>query len=106
MHKFFFSSPSDFKLHISPSNMANQNTPEYLEKIKTRLFENLRMLPHAPGVQVQAIPEDGIHESEEDEDKINPEERIPQSEKVVFSFYNYMFYVLYIDQDSYARINV
>ena len=42
----------DFKLHISPSNMANQNTPEYLDKIKTRLFENLRMLPHAPGVQV------------------------------------------------------
>lgn len=41
----------DFKLHISPSNMANQNTPEYLDKIKTRLFENLRMLPHAPGVQ-------------------------------------------------------
>lgn len=43
----------DFKLHISPSNMANQNTPEYLDKIKTRLFENLRMLPHAPGVQMQ-----------------------------------------------------
>lgn len=41
----------DFKLHISPSNMANQNTAEYLEKIKTRLYENLRMLPHAPGVQ-------------------------------------------------------
>jgi histone deacetylase 1/2 len=41
----------DFKLNISPSNMANQNTPEYLEKIKTRLFENLRMLPCAPGVQ-------------------------------------------------------
>ena len=43
----------DFKLHISPSNMANQNTPEYLDKIKTRLFENLRMLPCAPGVQMQ-----------------------------------------------------
>ena len=43
----------DFKLHISPSNMANQNTTEYLDKIKTRLFENLRMLPHAPGVQMQ-----------------------------------------------------
>lgn len=62
--------------------MANQNTPEYLEKIKTRLFENLRMLPHAPGVQVQAIPEDGVHESEEDEDKVNPDERLPQVEKV------------------------
>ena len=24
----------DFKLHISPSNMANQNTTEYLDKIK------------------------------------------------------------------------
>ncbi|KAH0507095.1 Histone deacetylase 1 [Microtus ochrogaster] len=34
----------DFKLHISPSNMTNQNTNEYLEKIKQRLFENLRML--------------------------------------------------------------
>lgn len=43
----------DFKLHISPSNMTNTNAPEYLEKIKNRLFENLRMLPHAPGVQVQ-----------------------------------------------------
>lgn len=45
----------DFKLHISQSNMANQNTPEYLDKIKTRLFENLRMLPHAPGVQMQGL---------------------------------------------------
>ena len=25
----------DFKLHISPSNMSNQNTPEYLDKIKS-----------------------------------------------------------------------
>ena len=24
----------DFKLHISPTNMTNQNTPEYLDKIK------------------------------------------------------------------------
>lgn len=72
----------DFKLHISPSNMANQNTSEYLEKIKTRLFENLRMLPHAPGVQVQSIPEDGAavrDESEEEEDKASPDERLPQA---------------------------
>jgi len=60
--------------------MANQNTPEYLEKIKTRLFENLRMLPHAPGVQVQAIPEDALNEEEDDENGgkgvNNPDERI------------------------------
>ena len=42
----------DFKLHISPSNMTNQNSSDYLDKIKCRLFENLRMLPHAPGVQM------------------------------------------------------
>jgi len=66
----------DFKLHISPSNMANQNTSEYLDKIKTRLFENLRMLPHAPGVQMTDVPEDALNEESEDEDKANPDERV------------------------------
>ncbi|UXI17074.1 transmembrane protein 234 [Sarcoptes scabiei] len=69
----------DFKLHISSSNMTNANSPEYLEKIRTRLFENLRMLPHAPGVQAQNIPEDAIDvdmEEDEEKDKQNPEERI------------------------------
>ncbi|MEJ1286734.1 hypothetical protein NN561_017743 [Cricetulus griseus] len=66
----------DFKLHISPSNMTNQNTPEYMEKIKQRLFENLRMLPHAPGVQMQAIPEDAVHEESGDEDGEDPDKRI------------------------------
>merc|ERR1711894_523290 len=73
----------DFKLHISPSNMANQNTPEYMDKIKTRLFENLRMLPHAPGVQMANIPEDGVPLKEESEalDEANPDKRLPQQIK-------------------------
>ncbi|KAJ8958111.1 hypothetical protein NQ318_006040 [Aromia moschata] len=66
--------------YFDPSNMANQNTPEYLEKIKTRLFENLRMLPHAPGVQVQAIPEDAINEESDSEDKADKDERLPQKD--------------------------
>lgn len=66
----------DFKLHISPSNMTNQNTSEYLEKIKQRLFENLRMLPHAPGVQMQAIPEDAPHPDSGDEDEEDPDKRV------------------------------
>uniref|UniRef100_A0A8I5ND05 histone deacetylase n=1 Tax=Papio anubis TaxID=9555 RepID=A0A8I5ND05_PAPAN len=66
----------DLKLHISPSNMTNQNTNEYLEKIKQRLFENLRMLPHAPRVQMQAIPEDAIPEESGDEDEEDPDKRI------------------------------
>lgn len=43
----------DFKLHISPTNMTNQNTLEYLNKIKAKLFENLRLIPHVPSVQMQ-----------------------------------------------------
>lgn len=76
----------DFKLHVSPSNMTNLNTTDYLEKVKTRLFENLRMLPHAPGVQVHAIPEDGINmeveEAEIDNDADdNKDVRMTKSEK-------------------------
>jgi histone deacetylase 1/2 len=59
----------DFKLHISPSNMANTNSSEYLDKIKVRLFENLRLIPHAPGVQMQPIPDDAINEPEDNEDE-------------------------------------
>uniref|UniRef100_A0A8C5PQA3 Histone deacetylase 2 n=1 Tax=Leptobrachium leishanense TaxID=445787 RepID=A0A8C5PQA3_9ANUR len=75
----------DFKLHISPSNMTNQNTPEYMEKIKQRLFENLRMLPHAPGVQMQAIPEDAIQEDSGDEEGEDPDKRISMSGHVAES---------------------
>lgn len=46
-----------------------------------RLFENLRMLPHAPGVQVQTIPEDAINDESDDEDKVDKDERLPQSDK-------------------------
>merc|ERR1719471_1731799 len=59
----------DFKLHITPSNMNNLNTKDYTDKIKTRLFENLRMLPHAPGVQMANIPEDGVKVDEEETKK-------------------------------------
>uniref|UniRef100_A0A3Q3L5W2 Histone deacetylase 2 n=1 Tax=Mastacembelus armatus TaxID=205130 RepID=A0A3Q3L5W2_9TELE len=66
----------DFKLHISPSNMTNQNTQEYMDKIKQRLFENLRMLPHAPGVQMQAIPEDAVPDDTVDDDTEDPDKRL------------------------------
>lgn len=68
----------DFKLHISPSNMSNTNSAEYLDKIRIRLFENLRLIPHAPGVQMQPIPEDAINDPDEseEEDKQENDERI------------------------------
>ena len=66
----------DFKLHISPCNMTNQNTNEYLEKIKQWLFENLKMLSHALGVQMQTIPEYAIPEEGSDEDEEDTDKRI------------------------------
>lgn len=53
----------------------------FILSFRCRLFENLRMLPHAPGVQVQAIPEDAINDESDDEDKVDKDERLPQSDK-------------------------
>uniref|UniRef100_A0A8C7P576 Histone deacetylase 2 n=1 Tax=Oncorhynchus mykiss TaxID=8022 RepID=A0A8C7P576_ONCMY len=41
-----------------------------------RLFENLRMLPHAPGVQMQTVPEDAITDDTVDEDAEDPDKRM------------------------------
>ena len=43
---------------------------------RQRLFENLRMLPHAPGVQMQAVPEDAIPDDIVDEDTADPDKRV------------------------------
>lgn len=71
----------DFKLHISPSNMTNTNSTEYLEKIKVRLFENLRLIPHAPGVQMQPIPEDAILDAD-DENRDEEEKGADADERI------------------------
>ncbi|KAL3862633.1 hypothetical protein ACJMK2_008587 [Sinanodonta woodiana] len=64
----------DFNLHISPSSVSNKYTPTYLHTGRKSkfMFENLRMLPHAPGVQMQ----DGIQNERDDEEKCNPNERM------------------------------
>jgi histone deacetylase 1/2 len=64
----------DFKLHISPSNMPNQNSSEYLDKIKCKLIENLRMIPHAPGVQMQNIPDDAMNVEENEAEQMDAAE--------------------------------
>lgn len=94
----------DFKLHLQPANLQNHNSPEYLEKIKCvfvkkllsllnclvnfcvslcriKLLENLRNLPHAPGVQMTDIPPDGVnlereHEAADEEADKHPDKRI------------------------------
>ncbi|KAI1109742.1 hypothetical protein F5Y14DRAFT_431259 [Nemania sp. NC0429] len=46
----------DYELDVRSSNMENANSPEYLEKIKNQLIENLRRTAHVPSVQMQDVP--------------------------------------------------
>lgn len=71
----------EFKLHITPSNMTNHNAIEYLDKVKERIFESLRQLPHAPGVQIQATEPDSTQLDEIEAaqlDEADPDKRIPE----------------------------
>lgn len=70
----------DYKLHSSPSNMTNENTKKYLQDIKERVFENIRMLPHAPGVQFQVIPKYNPYENSDNEHEIDKDVRMSQTD--------------------------
>ncbi|KAK0428857.1 hypothetical protein QR680_011047 [Steinernema hermaphroditum] len=71
----------DFKLHINPSNMTNQNTREYLDKIQIRLYENLRHM-QAPGVQMQPLVCDTFdRDPSRAKDNADPDQRLPDAVK-------------------------
>jgi histone deacetylase 1/2 len=63
---FEYYSP-DFQLHLTPSNMENQNTREYLEQQKIKVLENLRFLQGAPSIQMQEVPPDFARAAEEED---------------------------------------
>ncbi|KAL1898021.1 histone deacetylase [Ceratocystis pirilliformis] len=46
----------DYELDVRPSNMDNANSPEYLDKIKAAVIDNLRHTAPAPSVQMQDVP--------------------------------------------------
>jgi histone deacetylase 1/2 len=83
----------DFELDVKPSNMDNANSPEYLEKIKAQVLENLkRTTQHAPSVQMHDVPREplGMHNSgpegepetfDEREDREDDEEADLESSK-------------------------
>ncbi|EFA85400.1 histone deacetylase family protein [Heterostelium album PN500] len=68
-----FYSP-DFQLHPDysgiPYRYQNLNNKQYLENLKSKILENLRVLQWAPSVQIQDIPPD-VMNIEEDEDSVN-----------------------------------
>ncbi|KAK3241677.1 hypothetical protein CYMTET_48582 [Cymbomonas tetramitiformis] len=63
----------DFRLHIQPSNMENQNSKEYLDKVRCKMLENLRHLDPVPSVQMHETAPDAVLPEEEEEE--DPDER-------------------------------
>ncbi len=62
----------DYSINVPANNMVNLNTPEYLEKCKQRIIENLRHCQFAPSVQMQDVPADMFNsdgEAEADEEE-------------------------------------
>lgn len=59
----------DYTLHVTPSNMENQNNRLYLENIRNKLLENLSLLSHAPSAQFQERPPDTEMAEPEEEDE-------------------------------------
>jgi len=45
-----------YKLHLVPDKAKNMNTDEFLHTLMVHVMENVRHLPGAPSVQMQAIP--------------------------------------------------
>jgi len=66
--------------------MDNANSPDYLEKIKIQIIENLKNTAHAPSVQMTDVPRTTIFGGTEEDDDIlddldedeNPETRTTQ----------------------------
>ncbi|KAJ3188232.1 Histone deacetylase 2 [Gaertneriomyces sp. JEL0708] len=48
----------DYRLDVAPNNREDMNTREYLLDIQSKVLENLRNIPFAPGVQTHDVPRD------------------------------------------------
>ncbi|OJD40416.1 histone deacetylase rpd3 [Diplodia corticola] len=73
----------DFELDVRPSNMDNANSPEYLEKIRIQVIENIKRTAFAPSVQMTDVPRSplmaGMDDEAEDEMNDLDEDEHPDS---------------------------
>jgi histone deacetylase 1/2 len=74
----------DFELDVRPSNMDNANSPEYLERIKQQVYDNLRQTQAAPSVQMQDVPRNPLGANEnldEEEARLDDEDADNEANK-------------------------
>ncbi|GAA5959901.1 hypothetical protein JCM8115_004897 [Rhodotorula mucilaginosa] len=84
MNEYYEYFGPNYRLDVPQNNTEDLNTPEYLDKIKTQVFENLRHTGGgggAPSVQMQPIPRTPLDEDDDvDEDERDPDVRRHQTD--------------------------
>ena len=79
----------DYNLHITPTNMINDNSPEYLRKVTQTLLKQLYSLESVPGIQIQTgatsstTPKNvtTVSSSKSREGEADPDKRTPSIER-------------------------
>jgi histone deacetylase 1/2 len=61
----------DFKLAVQSSTAQNRNSREYLDKITTKILENLKQVAFVPSVQMSDIPRQSMGMTDEEEAELN-----------------------------------
>jgi len=57
----------DFRLHIKPDAIRNENRPKELQSLVNRVLQNIQRIEIAPGVQSFERPDDGYKKMKEQE---------------------------------------
>lgn len=68
----------DYRLEVPANNMENMNSKEYLQKMTSKILENLKNIDFAPSVQMHQVPHEMYSSEDEDDTNENKEERITQ----------------------------
>ena len=74
----------DYCLQLTPSEMHNKNDREFLDGIKTTIFQQLSALDHAPSVQMHEVPPDLFDHEVYDarrEAEVDPDVRVPEKDQ-------------------------
>lgn len=70
----------DHKLHFTKTDIDDQNSRDYVEKLKIKVMENLRCLNAAPSVQMQEVPPTYFGSDDEDERDADARPRMDRRE--------------------------
>lgn len=70
-HEYYGYYGPDFKLAIRPSTAPNLNSREYLDRIITKILENLKQVTFAPSVQMSDIPRQPMGMTDAEEAELN-----------------------------------